>query len=322
MDHTPVPLSAPLSRADWLRWLPAIVGFAALVVIWVVLAMPGYPRAGDDLAAYFAAGEAFRHGDPIYAGQITEQGVFLYSPIWALLFAPISLLAPLPVHLVLAAGDLLCLRYLTGSWRRTGYLFLLPPVIWSVTSGNIDLYIATAIVLAWRQAAGPLTLLAAAKVAPGLALPIHRWREIVVVAAAMFVVTLPWAELWFEWLDFLFHQPTEIGLMLSIPWWARLPFALLLLVSRRPWAAALAALVAAPGIYWTTSVLLLGPIRLYLDRHEPALVEATEREWAHLGWLDRLLGTGTRRRLAELVGALGFLPAHERHDGREALSEG
>lgn len=313
---------APLSSAEWLRWLPAIVGFAALIVVWYVLAMPGYPRAGDDLTAYLAAGDAFRYGDPIYAGRITEQGVFLYSPIWALVFAPISLLPLLPVHLLLALGDLLCLRYLTGSWRRTGYLFLLPPVIWSVTSGNIDLYIAAAIVLAWRQTAGPLTLLAAAKVAPGLALPIHRWREIGLVAGAMLLLTLPWAGLWLEWLHFLLHQPTEIGLMLSIPWWVRLPFALLLLVPRRPWAAALAALVAAPGIYWTTSVLLLAPIRLYIDRHDPAIVEATEQEWSHLGWLDRLLGPGTRRRLAELVGAPAFLPVHERRDGREALSEG
>jgi hypothetical protein len=316
-------LSRPMPARDWLLWLPAVVGFAALIVIAVVLAMPGYPRLGDDLGAYLAAGEAFRHGEPIYAGQITEQGVFLYSPIWALLFAPISLLPPLPIHIAIAIGDLICLRYLVGDWRRVGWLFLLPPVIWSVTSGNIDLFIAAAMVLAWRRTAGPLTLLAAAKIAPGLALPIHRWREAALAGVIMLVATFPWLELWVQWFDFLLHQPTEIGLMLSIPWWARLPLALILLVPRRPWTTALAALVAAPGVYWTTSVLLLAPLRLYLDRHDPVLVDATRAEWAHLGWLDRLLGLGTRRRVAELAGALAFVPAHERREsGREALSEG
>ncbi|HET7678296.1 MAG TPA: hypothetical protein VFK38_10655 [Candidatus Limnocylindrales bacterium] len=298
-----------MTRGEWLGWLPAIAGYAALVVVSACL-----PSAflGDDLAAYLAAGGDLLRGLPIYAGRITEQGVFLYSPVWALLFAPLSLLPTALVHGGLALLDLLCLRFLAGSWRNAGYLLLLPVVVFSVTSGNIDLLIAAAMVIAWRAAAGPLVLFAAAKIAPGFGLPLHRWREALLVALVMFAVTLPWLGLWGEWVWFLWHQPTEIGWMLPIPWWSRLPLALLLLVPRRPWTSALAAVVATPGFYWTTTVLLLAPVRLYLDRRDPRLVAATEAEWKHLGWLDRLLAPGSRRRLAELVGAHAFLPAHER----------
>jgi hypothetical protein len=45
----------------------------------------------------------------------------------------------------------------------------------------------------------------------------------------------------------------------------RLPFALLLLIPRRPWTSALAAIVAVPTLYWYTSVMLIAPLRLYLD---------------------------------------------------------
>jgi hypothetical protein len=266
------------------------------------------------------AGEAFRLGQPIYFGRITEQGVFLYSPVWAILFAPISLLPSLPVHLALAAVDLLCLRYLVRSWRAVGWLLLLPVVPFSITSGNIDLLIAASIVLAWRTTAGPLTVLASAKLAPAFALPLARWREAAALAGVMLVLTLPWAGLWLEWLAFLILQPTEIGLMLPVPWWARLPVAALLLIPRRPWTSALAAVIAAPGFYWTTTVLFLAPARLFLDRREPALVAATEHEWRMLGWLDRLLGAGTRRRVAASAGSLGFVIAAERAERGEAVS--
>lgn len=312
-----LPLRRPMSRRDWVLWAPAILGYITLVVVWGAL-----PAAylGDDLAAYMGAGEAFRLGEPIYFGRITEQGVFLYSPVWAILFAPISLLPPLPVHIALAAVDLLCLRYLARSWRAVGWLLLIPVVPFSITSGNIDLLIAAAVVLAWRTTAGPLTLLASAKVAPAFALPLARWREAAALTGLMIVLTLPWAGLWLEWLAFLADQPTRIGLMLPIPWWARLPIAALLLIPRRPWTSALAVAIAAPGFYWTTTVLFLAPARLFLDRRQPDLVAATAEEWRMLGWLDRLLGAGTRRRVAALAGSHRFVIAAERAERSEALS--
>jgi hypothetical protein len=309
--------STTMSRRDWLLWLPAIIGFAVLVVVWATLPSE---FLGDDLAAYVGAGEAFRLGEPLYFGRVTEQGVFLYGPIWAILFAPLSLLPTLPVHLAIAALDLLCLRYLVRSWRAVGWLMLLPVVPFSITSGNIDLLIAASIVLAWRTTSGPLAVLASAKLAPALALPLARWREAAAITALMLVLTLPWAHLWVEWLAFLMDQPTRIGLMLPIPWWARLPVAALLCVPRRPWTSALAVAIAAPGFYWTTTVLFLAPLRLFLDRRDPVLVVATEQEWQRLGWLDSLLGAGTRRRVAALAGSHRFVLAAERRERGEALS--
>jgi hypothetical protein len=50
------------------------------------------------------------------------------------------------------------------------------------------------------------------------------------------------------------------------------------------------------------------------------LVVATEQEWQRLGWLDSLLGAGTRRRVAALAGSHGFVLAAERRERGEALS--
>jgi hypothetical protein len=261
-----------LRREVLLPWIPAILGYAIAIVLYVIV-QSGRGWVGDDLVAYLAAGERLRLGEAIYFGQITSTGVFLYGPPWAVLFAPISLLPWPLVQVGVLILDLLCLRFLAGSWRTAGYLCLVPVTVYSMTSGNIDYLIAASLVLAWRSTSAPLVVLAAAKVAPALGVPIHRWREAVVTGAVLLVMTLPWLPLWSEWADFLIHQPTNAGLMLAIPWWVRLPFALALLIPRKPWLTALAVVVATPGFYWTTTILLLAPYRLWKDGDR-------EPEWA------------------------------------------
>jgi hypothetical protein len=256
--------SLTIRRSVMLPWIPAIIGFAFAITIFVVV-MAGEHFVGDDLAAYLRAGDALRAGSPIYMGHVTNQLVFLYGPPWAVAFGAISLLPGQLVQLVIVALDLACLRYVAGSWRNVGYVFLYPGAVFAITSGNIDYLIAGALVLAWRSSAAPLAILAVAKVAPGLGLPLHRWREGALVGAVLFLMTLPWLYLWPEWIRFLIGQPTNAGLMLPIPWFVRLPFALALLIPRKPWASALAVVIATPGFYWTTAVLLLAPYRLWRD---------------------------------------------------------
>jgi hypothetical protein len=95
--------------------------------------------------------------------------------------------------------------------------------------------------------------------------------------AVAVLVTLPWIWLWPQWIDFLLHQPPLIAISFPIPWYVRLPFALGLLLMRRPWAAALAVVVAMPSLYNSSLLILLAPLVLYLDeragRHlEPPLL--------------------------------------------------
>jgi len=50
----------------------------------------------------------------------------------------------------------------------------------------------------------------------------------------------------------------------------RLPFALALLLVRRLWAAALAVVVGIPSLWLGTLVILMAPIRLWLDGRRAA----------------------------------------------------
>jgi len=50
----------------------------------------------------------------------------------------------------------------------------------------------------------------------------------------------------------------------------RLPFALALLLVRRPWAPALAVVVGMPSLWLGTLVILIAPIRLWYDGRRAA----------------------------------------------------
>jgi hypothetical protein len=135
-------------------------------------------------------------------------------------------------------------------------------VIWA---GNIELYIAAGLVLAARGHAGPLAFTALAKVSPILGVPRDGWREAAVVIGLAVAVTIPWLHLWPEWIEYLLRQPATIDIHIGPPWYLRLPFALALLMLRRPWAAALAVIVAMPSLWLGTLVLLCAVVRLWID---------------------------------------------------------
>ena len=119
--------------------------------------------------------------------------------------------------------------------------------------------------LAARGHAGPLAFTALAKIAPILAVPRSGWREAALVIGVALLVTLPWLHLWPEWIEHLLRQPTTIYIHIGPPWYVRLPFALALLLVRRPWAPALAVVVAMPSLWLGTLVILIAAIRLWID---------------------------------------------------------
>jgi hypothetical protein len=242
----------------------AIAGAGLAVAAVAMLFREGF-RAGVDLQAYIRAGDAIRNGDAVYTTGVAQGLAFLYSPIWAVLFATISWLPGWLLQVAIMALDIAALRYVLRSWVWVGIVAWYPLVWFEISSGNIDLLIAAAIVMAWRHSAVPLAFVSFAKVSPALALDLKRWREFAITAVVLLAITLPWAGLWVEYVQFLARQPSVTGTVIAIPWWVRLPFALLLLIPRRPWTSALAAIVAVPTLYWYTSVMLIAPLRLYLD---------------------------------------------------------
>jgi hypothetical protein len=242
----------------------AIAG-AAITVVAVAMLYPNGLIAGVDLAAYMRAGDAIRDGGDVYTTGVAQTLAFLYPPVWAVLFATISWLPGWLLQAGIMALDVLALRYATGSWLAVGLLGWFPLTWFGLASGNIDILIAAAIVMAWRHSAVPLAVVALAKVSPALALDLRRWREFVVAGVVLVAITLPWFGLWFEYAEFIAAQPAVAGTMVAIPWYVRLPFALVLLLPRRPWTSALAAVVAVPNLYWYTSLWLIAPIRLFVD---------------------------------------------------------
>ncbi|MEA2026969.1 MAG: hypothetical protein U9O18_09800 [Chloroflexota bacterium] len=81
------------------------------------------------------------------------------------------------MQLGIVSLSLLSIRYVAGSWLRSGLFFLCPVSAMVLLAGNIEFLITAAIVLAARRHAGPLALVALAKIAPALAVPPSGWRE-------------------------------------------------------------------------------------------------------------------------------------------------
>jgi len=247
-----------------------LVGAAALTGLGVTIIAVGqlYPNgltAGVDLVAYIRAGSAIREGGPVYTTGIATTAAFLYPPTWAVLFAPLSLLPGALLQAAIMALDVLVLRYVLGTWWAVGLMGLFPLTWFGLGSGNVDILIAGAIVAGWKRTSIPLAIMTFTKIAPAFALDLRRIREFVLACLILVAITIPWLGLWPEYVRFLAAQPAVAGTIIPIPWYLRLPFALLLLVPRRPWTSALAAIMAIPNWYWYTSLILIAPLRLLLD---------------------------------------------------------
>ena len=235
-----------------------------ITIIAVGSLFPNGLMEGSDLQAYIRAGTAIREGGHVYTTGIAT-GSFIYSPTWAVLFAPLSLLPGAFLQAAIMALDVLVLRYVLGSWISVGLIGFYPLTWFGLASGNIDILIAGAIVAAWKVSSVPLAFVTLAKVSPVLALDVRRIREFAVACLVLVAITIPWFGLWLEYGRFLVDQPAVAGTVFPIPWFVRLPIALLLLIPRRPWTSALAAVVAIPLWFLYTSLILIAPLRLYLD---------------------------------------------------------
>lgn len=200
----------PLWR-HWSRELPwALIGHVCTVVgvVYVAIATLGYAGiggcVGGDIVACDAAAYYFTDHGP-YAWADAPSGVppYRYSPAYLWAFAPFRLLN-FDGFVWVWAG----LHVAALVWLRAGWMLAIPGVNEDVIRGNINVFVAVAIVLAVRYPAAWVFVLLT-KVLPGLGVVWHvarrEWSAVAVAvgltAAIIAVGFLVEPGLWIQWFE-------------------------------------------------------------------------------------------------------------------------
>ncbi len=259
-----------------------LAGLAVVIFVWWLLTSNDYQH---DARAYWAVDL-----DNIYArGEVGGEDAYLYSPAFAQLMWPLTLL-PWEVFAGLWAGlNLGALLWMAGP-AIAGLLLVVPgsPIIDEVGTGNIHLMLAAAIVLAFRwPAAWALPLLT--KVTPGVGVlwlaGARRWRSFAfALGATSAIVVLSFVvapQAWFDWVDVLTGNvdrpiPTEIAIIPG-PLWARTAVAAVVAVTGGwrgwRWSVPVAATLALP-VPWSSGLTILVAIIALARMH---LKQTTDR---------------------------------------------
>jgi hypothetical protein len=247
-----------------------LVAIALIFAGWLLLNLDGgYFR---DALAYWRPDFHDLYG----GGRVGVQSTYLYSPAFAQVMAVFGLLPWAVFAGLWSAACLVALVWMAGP-ILAAVLFLVPgsPVVDEISTGNIHLLLAAAIVVALRgagasRAAWALPLLT--KVTPGVGVLWHagarQWRALVVVAgvtAAIVLVSFAMGpNLWFEWFDTLSRSTAvpidpNIGVIPG-PLWARVLLATVVAFVGGAlgwkWLAVVAATMALP-VTWSSGLSML-----------------------------------------------------------------
>lgn len=254
----------PLHRR-LLRRLPLVVALAAIVFGWIGLNAEGiYFR---DALAYWRP-----DFDDLYGGrEVGVMSTYLYSPAFAQLVWPLGLL-PWPLFAALwSALSLGVLVWLVGPYVAAVLFFVPGPVADEISTGNIHLLLAAAIVVGFRQpAAWAFPLLT--KVTPGVGvlwfLGARQWRPLLTaLAVTLLLSAVSFAvapSAWWEWFETLRRSgavpvPGEIAVIPG-PLWLRASIAALLAVAAGAaglrWLVPVAATLALP-VPWSSGLAVL-----------------------------------------------------------------
>jgi hypothetical protein len=237
---------------------------AGQVILWST--MGAWPF--HDTAAYWLGGLHLREGASVY-GPVSSDPMYLafvYTPPWAVIWAPLSLLPLEIVTGLLFLIQVLALRYICGSWRNAGLVAWLPIVPREFVTGNVDLLMAAAMFASIRNVprSGYATaLFAAAKLSPAATLILasrRQWREAIIGGAMLVAITLPVLPLWPDWIGTVLSANRDATQLLPLV--VRVPVGLVLLAYRRPWSVAAGAALLTPAFYFHSLVLLIPAARL------------------------------------------------------------
>lgn len=240
-----------------------IVGLARAAYYYVVQGIHPWTFAGVDARAYW--GIDLIH--PYVGSGVGDVSSFLYSPAFARVMAPLSML-PFPVFDALWTILLIVtLVWLVRPWPwATLILFL--PISYELFVGNVHFLIAAAIVIGFRRpAAWAFPILT--KITPVVGLlwfGVRReWRAMasaVGVTAAVVIVSFALSpSAWMDWIAFLLASPGASQLLVVRLMMASLLVALGAVTGRR-WLVAVAVWLSLPLVYVNSWVILLAAIRL------------------------------------------------------------
>lgn len=270
-------IGRPLPSRLLLR-IPLALALAAIVFGWI-----GLNGAG----IYFRDALAYWNPDfdDLYGGrQVGVMSTYLYSPAFAQLVWPLGLLPWAAFAAVWSAINLGVLVWLVGPYVGAFLFFLPGPVADEISTGNIHLLLAAAIVIGFRQPASWVFVLLT-KVTPGIAVlwlvGARRWRHLLLAlgvtmtVAALSIATVPSA--WFDWVDTL-RRSSEVSVSGAVavipgPLWLRTivagGIALAAGAAGHRWLVPVAATLALP-VPWSSGLsLLVGSLALTRDSWEP-----------------------------------------------------
>ena len=278
------------SRIDPLRVASrslTALGALAAVVYWTYLTTNG--GSPVDFTIYYHVDL-----DDLYGGWVVGgPASFQYAPVFA---QAMAVLRVLPFDVLLAAwraAALAVVVWLAGPLALPALLW--GPVAAEVNAGNVNLFIAAAIVAGFRRP-GAWAFVLLTKITPGVGLlwfAVRReWRALrevalvtgAIVAGSVVISVLVAPGQWLDWLRLLatHTQDAVPTFPYWIPLWARLPVGVAIVVvgARLGWRASvgLAAVVAAPVLYYPTQSIALAalpPLResagRWLRRIQPAM---------------------------------------------------
>lgn len=243
-----------------------VIGLARAAYYYIIQAIHPWDYLGTDARAYWQIDLAH----PYLHSGVGDLSTYLYSPAFAQVMAPFSLL-PWPVYLgawtVLLVG---VLAWLVKPWPWA-LLILFLPISYELFVGNIHLLIAAALVIGLRRPAA-LALPILTKITPGIAalwfLVRRDWRNLAIsvgvtlaIVAVSFIIQ-PAA--WFDWIAFLMASSSRGDVLIP-----RIVVGALLVIfgaaTGRAWLVPIAVWIALPVVWINAWVILLASIRLYHD---------------------------------------------------------
>lgn len=247
-----------------------VIGFAFGLWILVGLGIHGQGgTAGTDALAYWQAGRAILDGSALYAGDPGATAAYLYSPLFAQLVAPASLLPSVAFVWLWRLLEVGCLRLVLGSWARAGLAILVfPPVLIELAFGNVNLVVAAVCALAMRGRAAATSVPLAVKLTGLPLVPLAFVADrrgflagLVVAALAVGISILVAPGPWADFAAFLGRAPEPTwwtNLSRGTPLLPRLVLALALGVAAIRWRrlAPIAVVIGLP-IVWLTSLSIL-----------------------------------------------------------------
>jgi Glycosyltransferase family 87 len=261
MTNAARPLAARFARP--LRDGLILVGLGRAAYYYIVQAIHPWEFAGVDARAYWGIDLAH----PYAASGVGVISTYLYSPAFAQVMAPFSLL-PFGVFFALWTAMNLALFVWLVRPRPWVGLALFLPVTYELFVGNVHFLIAAAIVLAFRRPA-TLALPILTKITPGISVlwfAVRReWRavaEVTLITAAIVAISFALApSAWFDWVTLLTSNAERGQLLLPRVALGVVLVAVGALTDRR-WLVPVAVWIAIPVVWINAWVILLATIRL------------------------------------------------------------